>query len=80
LAKSGSGAIVRVRDEGLGIPAAERTEIFRKFVRGSSPQSSAIKGTGIGLAMAKAIVRGHGGEIAVESEPGQGSTFTVVLP
>ena len=51
-----------------------------KFVRGSSARTRAIKGTGIGLAMAREIVRAHGGDITVESVPGQGSTFTVMLP
>jgi signal transduction histidine kinase len=80
LGTSANGAVVRVRDEGPGIPAEEQTEIFRKFVRGSASKSSAIKGTGIGLAMAREIVRAHDGEITVESRPGDGSTFSVVLP
>lgn len=80
LTASADGVVIQVRDEGLGIPAAELTEIFRKFVRGSSSKSGAIKGTGIGLAMASEIVHAHGGTIAAASEPGHGSTFTVLLP
>jgi signal transduction histidine kinase len=77
---SGGYLVVRVRDRGMGIPAAERQEIFRKFVRGAAAKTASIKGTGIGLAMAREIVRAHGGEISVESEVGVGSTFTVLLP
>jgi signal transduction histidine kinase len=77
---SGGHLVVRVRDRGMGIPAAERQEIFRKFVRGAAAKTASIKGTGIGLAMAREIVRAHGGEISVDSEVGVGSTFTVLLP
>jgi signal transduction histidine kinase len=72
--------MVRVRDRGVGIPADERLEIFDKFVRGAAAKAASIKGTGIGLAMTRQIVRAHGGEIVVESEVGAGSTFTVTLP
>lgn len=71
---------VRVRDRGVGIPAAELKEIFKKFVRGKGPSAGRVKGTGIGLAMVAHAVRAHGGEIRVESQPGQGSTFTILLP
>jgi signal transduction histidine kinase len=80
-AANGGGRIgVSVRDHGLGIPAGEQREIFQKFVRGAAPTLASIKGTGIGLAMAKLIVDAHGGTIGVESVPGEGSTFTVALP
>lgn len=71
---------IRVRDHGLGIPLAERRVIFRKFVRGSAAASANVKGSGVGLAMVRHIVAAHGGEITVASEPGQGSTFTILLP
>ncbi len=80
MAKAGSRLLVRVRDEGLGIPVAEQREIFRKFVRGAASKAATIKGTGIGLAMAREIVNAHGGEIRVDSEIGRGSTFSVLLP
>jgi CheY-like chemotaxis protein len=64
----------------VGIPRHEQRRIFEKFVRGSAARESNIRGTGIGLAMARQIVRAHGGDITVESEPGQGSTFRVLLP
>jgi signal transduction histidine kinase len=71
---------IRVRDEGFGIPAHELKRIFRKFSRGSAATEHGIKGTGIGLAMVKHIVDAHAGRIAVDSEPGRGTTFTLILP
>ncbi|MDP3001143.1 MAG: HAMP domain-containing sensor histidine kinase, partial [Bryobacterales bacterium] len=72
------GVAIRVRDQGLGIPASQRKAIFMKFVRGDP--ASAVKGTGIGLAMVEHIVRGHRGTILLASDPGAGSTFTILLP
>jgi signal transduction histidine kinase len=69
-----------VSDEGPGISAEDRHRIFQKFVRGASAAATNVKGTGLGLAVAKLIVTGHGGEIRVNSRPDAGSTFTVVLP
>ena len=54
--------------------------VFAKFYRGREAKERRVKGTGIGLAMVKHIVEGHGGEVRVESEVGRGSTFTIVLP
>jgi len=71
---------IRVRDRGPGIPASERKQIFHKFVRGSAATSGGVKGMGVGLAVVHHIVRAHGGEVRVASEPGQGSTFTLLLP
>jgi signal transduction histidine kinase len=71
---------IRVRDQGLGIPRGEHTEIFRKFVRGAAAKAENIKGTGIGLAMVDHIVKAHGGEVRLQSEPGAGSAFTLLLP
>lgn len=78
VAGEGSGVAIRVRDRGIGVPGSQRKEIFKKFVRGNP--SSAVKGTGIGLAMVEHIVRGHGGRILLDSEPGKGSTFSILLP
>jgi len=80
LRNTGGQAVVHVIDEGFGIPKDEQGAIFGRFVRGSSARTRAIKGTGIGLAMAREIVRAHGGDISVASVPGQGSTFTITLP
>jgi len=80
LSRQGSDLLLRVRDHGLGIADDERTHVFQKFVRGASSRAAGVKGTGIGLSMVDHIVRGHRGKVTVESGPGPGSTFTVVLP
>jgi signal transduction histidine kinase len=72
--------LVRVIDRGLGIPRVEQQTIFRKFVRGRSAIDANVAGTGVGLAIVRQIIRAHGGEVEVESEVGEGSTFTLVLP
>jgi two-component system phosphate regulon sensor histidine kinase PhoR len=71
---------IAVADEGPGVPRREQRDIFRKFVRGTAAGLSNSKGTGIGLAIADHIVRDHGGRLTLESEPGRGSCFTIVLP
>lgn len=76
----GRQALISIRDHGPGIPENERKTIFEKFVRGRQAVEESIQGTGVGLAMVKHIVAGHGGEVWLESKPGQGSTFTLVLP
>ena len=80
LANSGAQVEITVRDHGVGIPRSEQRRVFEKFVRGTAARESDIRGTGIGLALARQIVRAHGGDITLESEPGQGSTFRVALP
>lgn len=66
-----------VRDDGPGIPPEYQARIFQKFVQIKGQEAG---GTGLGLAICKGIVRAHGGSIWVESSPGQGSTFTFILP
>ncbi|MCJ7486270.1 MAG: HAMP domain-containing histidine kinase, partial [Candidatus Aminicenantes bacterium] len=78
--EAGNEVSIRVRDQGAGILPSERKQILRKFVRGSSAKTYGVKGTGIGLAMVKHIVDAHDGRLLVESEPGRGSTFTILLP
>ncbi|MGH9221185.1 MAG: ATP-binding protein, partial [Vicinamibacterales bacterium] len=73
-------AAIRVIDSGVGIPASEQQAIFGKFVRGRAAVDANIKGTGVGLAVVQRIVVAHGGEIVLESQPGRGSTFTLLLP
>ena len=80
LARRNGHVRISVRDRGIGIPAHEHTRIFRKFHRGEQALVRGIKGTGIGLAMVEEIVTAHHGRVDVESEAGQGSTFTIVLP
>lgn len=76
----GGHVFIAVRDHGIGIPAHEQAEVFSKFYRGEQARTRGIKGTGIGLAMVDEIVKAHHGHIELESEPGKGSTFTIVLP
>jgi len=71
---------VSIEDQGPGVSAQERRSIFRKFTRGAAARSLNVKGTGIGLTMANQIVQAHGGRLELDSEPGRGSTFTMVLP
>jgi two-component system phosphate regulon sensor histidine kinase PhoR len=71
---------LRVHDEGLGIPRGEQERIFEKFYRADPQLSRGVGGTGLGLYICRELVQRMGGEIAVESEPGKGSTFTVDLP
>lgn len=72
--------IVQVADQGAGIPADELPNIFMKFFRSNNAKSSPIKGSGLGLYLAKYFIELHQGAIFVESSYGQGSTFTVELP
>jgi signal transduction histidine kinase len=78
--RRGSDIALTVRDRGVGIPVQEQRQVFDKFVRGVSARASDVGGVGVGLAMARRIVDAHGGDIAIESAPGMGSTFTVRLP
>jgi signal transduction histidine kinase len=80
LERRNGDVLIRVRDQGIGIPAHEQAGMFAKFHRGEQARRRGIKGTGIGLAMVDEIVRAHHGRVEVESEPGKGSTFTIVLP
>jgi two-component system, OmpR family, sensor histidine kinase KdpD len=69
---------IKVIDHGPGIPVAEREHVFAEFVRGEGVRDAT--GAGIGLTIARALVRGHGGEIVVEDTPGGGATFVMTLP
>jgi PAS domain S-box-containing protein len=71
---------LEVRDEGLGIPRADQERIFEKFYRADPLLARGVGGTGLGLYICRELVQRMGGEIEVESEPGEGSTFTVELP
>lgn len=72
--------VVQVSDQGPGIPHDEIPNIFMKFFRSKNAKSSPIKGSGLGLYLAKYFAELHGGTISVESTYGQGCTFTVELP
>lgn len=69
-----------IEDNGIGIPARERKRIFRRFYQVDRRLSRGAGGCGLGLSIVDYIVRAHRGEVRVESRPGEGSTFTVLLP
>jgi signal transduction histidine kinase len=69
-----------VQDQGEGIPPQEREKIFERFYRCGSELRRETQGVGIGLSIVKHIVDAHAGTIQVASEPGKGSTFTIILP
>ena len=71
---------VAVSDDGIGIPAAEQQHLFERFFRSSSPATRAVPGAGLGLTIVRTIVEAHGGEIALESTEGVGTTVRVRLP
>jgi two-component system sensor histidine kinase KdpD len=77
--KASGGLRASVTDHGPGIPEEELPLIFEKFYRGKQTRKG-VAGTGMGLAIAKAIVAAHGGTFAVASRPGEGSTFSFELP
>jgi signal transduction histidine kinase len=78
--REGAHAIVEVRDTGIGMTPEELAQLFTRFFRADKSRSRAQGGAGLGLAIARAIIRSHGGEIDVESRAGEGSTFRVRLP
>jgi signal transduction histidine kinase len=73
-------AQLSVADTGLGIPAQDLPHIFERFYRVDKARSRVAGGTGLGLSIVQWIAQAHGGKIDVQSEPGQGTTFTVHLP
>jgi len=73
-------AVIEIADTGRGIPPEELEDVFVKFFRSPGVQTDAIPGTGIGLAISKAIVEAHGGSIDLRSTVGVGTTFEIRLP
>lgn len=78
VALSSGGALLQIRDEGIGIPLHDQSRIFQRFERAIG--ASSVSGLGLGLYICKHIVDAHGGSISVESTPGKGSLFSVWLP
>jgi PAS domain S-box-containing protein len=76
--QDGRWAVVSVSDRGVGIPAADLSQVFTRFYRGGT--TAGVRGGGLGLAGAKAIAEQHGGEIAIESAVGHGTTVMLRLP
>jgi len=71
---------LEVVDQGIGIPHQEQQKIFEKFYRVGDPLVHNTKGSGLGLSLVRHIVQAHGGDVSVDSAPGQGSKFTIALP
>jgi len=71
---------LEVIDQGIGIPLREQEKIFEKFYRVGDPLVHNTKGSGLGLSLVRHIAHAHGGEVSVDSRPGQGSKFTIMLP
>lgn len=71
---------VIVRDTGIGIAPEDLPHVFERFYRGKQRMPGEVGGSGLGLALVKVVVESHGGEVYLESEPGQGTSVTVVLP
>jgi signal transduction histidine kinase len=78
--RDGDALVVEVADTGPGIPAAEQSDLFNRFYRGSSAIEKAVPGSGLGLAISQVIAEAHGGTIQLESTAGAGSTFRLALP
>jgi two-component system, OmpR family, sensor histidine kinase SenX3 len=77
----GKYVVVRVRDQGVGIPKVELKQIFKRFYRVTGPVATRVKGTGLGLYIVRSVAKRHGGRAWAESEgPGRGSTFVLQLP
>jgi len=76
--RNGREVVLAVQDTGIGIPAGDLPHVFERFYR--CDQSRSEPGTGLGLSLARALARAHNGDITVTSTPGQGSTFTLILP
>ena len=77
---AGDRVAISVADRGIGVPKAEQRKIFEKFYRGEASLVHETKGSGLGLSLVEHIMEAHGGSVEIESTPGKGSTFTLVLP
>ncbi len=80
LRKENGLIILGVCDEGIGISKKDQSRIFERFYRATGKSEQTYPGFGVGLFIAREIIKAHGGKIKVESQKGKGSTFTVILP
>jgi signal transduction histidine kinase/DNA-binding response OmpR family regulator len=80
VARDADAATVRVSDRGIGIDPAAQGKLFKPFSRIRDPKTAGIQGSGLGLYICERIVRAHGGQLAVESRAGEGSTFSFSIP
>ena len=80
LSASNGDAVIQVRDHGLGIAPHEQKRVFEKFYRAPSHERHQIAGTGLGLTLVAHIAEAHGGRVELQSAPGAGSTFSILIP
>ena len=80
LCREGTDVVLRVEDDGVGIPAEERDKVFDRFYRVDKARSRAAGGTGLGLSIVRDTVRQHGGTVSVDRREPEGSCFTVRFP
>ena len=80
LYRSNGSVRMEVIDRGIGISRADQNRVFEKFYRASNPLVHNTKGSGLGLSLVRHVVEAHHGQVSVDSTPGQGSKFTIVLP
>jgi len=80
LFRDDGNAVLQVADKGIGISPKEFSKIFQRFYQSKNKIVSETRGSGLGLTLVKHITEAHGGRIQVESEPGKGSIFSVILP
>lgn len=78
--RNGESAAVDIQDFGIGIPLEEQARVFERFHRVGSSLVHEVRGVGLGLSIVRNIVEAHGGRIELESAPGRGSTFSIILP
>jgi len=76
----GPDAVLRVRDNGPGIPEEDQPRVFERFYRGGGELTRTVAGTGLGLAIVRRNVEFHGGEVVLKSDAGRGTTFEIRLP
>ncbi|GCE06531.1 sensor histidine kinase [Dictyobacter aurantiacus] len=72
--------LIKIKDQGIGIPACQQAQIFGRFVRATNAQSHGLCGTGLGLYLSRELIKRQGGDIWFQSQEGQGTTFFVALP
>jgi two-component system phosphate regulon sensor histidine kinase PhoR len=78
--ETGAEIVIRVMDQGCGIPPEHLDRIFERFYRVDAGRSRKVGGTGLGLAIVKHIAQAHKGRVTVESTPAAGSTFSIIIP